>query len=85
MSPAIKRRALCQWLCCAPALLCAPREMQAQDVPRDWGDLWQPSLPERERHPSLFYDGTARDRIVSRLSREPWKTWWAGLQAASPR
>lgn len=57
----------------------------AQEIPREWGARWQPVLPNRERHPSLFYDDADRRRMVGRLGREPWATWWKRLQRQGVR
>ncbi len=51
----------------------------AQDAPRDWGECWQPALPDHEQHPSLFYDESDRPGMRERIQREPYKRWWEAL------
>ncbi|NCO95979.1 MAG: hypothetical protein GW880_32150, partial [Armatimonadetes bacterium] len=48
----------------------------AQDIPAEWGEVWQPQLPKSEKHPSLFYDEADRERMRERAQREPWSRWW---------
>ena len=52
-------------------LLLAPTQAAGQEIPKEWGELWHPARPRRERHPSLFYDATDRARMRSRIAIEP--------------
>ena len=51
-----------------------------EDIPPEWGEMWQAQLPETERHPSLFYDESDRERMLERLYEEPWARWWGQLE-----
>lgn len=75
------RRAFSKALCAAPAVLAS----RAQEAPADWSELWQPSLPARERHPFLFYDERDRERMKEHIAREPWKDWWTALSNSQAR
>ena len=54
--------------------------VQAQEIPASWGPRWQPQLPARERHPSLFFDESDRPRMLERIGQEPWSGWWKELE-----
>ncbi len=47
--------------------------------------MWQPELPALERHPSLFYDETDRDRMLARLDQQPWARWWEQFERTGMR
>jgi len=57
----------------------------AQKAVPEWGDMWQPQLPQQEKHPSLLYDETDRQRMAGRLTLEPWAGWWHSVQRNGPR
>ncbi|MBN1671520.1 MAG: heparinase II/III family protein [Kiritimatiellae bacterium] len=52
---------------------------QADTIPAEWGPLWQPALPARERHPYLFFDARDHARMLTRIKREPYARWWARI------
>ena len=54
-------------------------------MPTGRGDVWQPRLPDRERHPFLFFDESDRPRMTARLQSEPWARWWRTLQKHAVR
>lgn len=48
----------------------------AQDIlPQDWGPIWQVQLPDKERHPSLFFDESDRTRMLERTKQRPTDYW----------
>lgn len=55
------------------------------EIPAGWGDMWHAQLPERERHPFLFYDESDRPQMLERLEREPWAGWWKDWQQIATR
>ena len=75
-----------------PLLLCACAALTpllADDqIPPEWGPLWQPQLPAKERHPSLFFGEADRARLLERTKTQPTAYWWKsfadGGYAASP-
>lgn len=72
----------CLWLLPIVAIVTAS---WGQEIPPEWGPIWQPQLPSHERHPSLFYDDTDRPRMLERLEREPWARWWNELHRHGTR
>lgn len=58
----------------------------AQDtIPPEWGPLWQPCLPVRERHPSLFFDEADRPRMLERTKVSPTAYWWKSFTGSGYR
>jgi len=58
----------------------------AQDVPLpEWGPLWQPQLPAKERHPSLFFDEADRARLLERIKTPPTDYWWRSFAGSGNR
>ena len=45
------------------------------EIPREWGEIWQPVLPAEEGHPCLFFDDSDRLLLADRLRRSPWRPW----------
>lgn len=58
--------------------------LRAQDVAApEWGALWQPQLPTKERHPSLLFDEADRPRMLERTRTPPTDSWWASFARSS--
>ena len=60
-------------------------DCRGQEIPSQWGAMWQPQLPGSEKHPSLFYDQSDRPRMLDRLQREPWRRWCKRLDTRGVR
>ncbi|MCE5218603.1 hypothetical protein LLH03_16395, partial [bacterium] len=54
-------------------------------IPPEWGQLWQPQLPAKERHPSLLFDESDRQRMRERLSQPPTDAWWKSFRSSGYR
>jgi hypothetical protein len=54
-------------------------------VPPEWGPLWQPQLPAKERHPSLLFDENDRQRMRERLNQPPTDAWWKSFRSSGYR
>ncbi|MDH7569019.1 MAG: hypothetical protein QHJ73_05480, partial [Armatimonadota bacterium] len=67
-------------MCAAVGACCA-----APKVPAEWGERWQPVLPQQERHPSLFVDDSDRERMRARIAEAPYADWWARVRRTSTR
>lgn len=58
----------------------------AQDqTPAEWGPLWQPQLPAKERHPALFFDEKDRARMLERTKTPPTDYWWKSFCSSGYR
>jgi len=68
-------------LWCAAAVVLSVLEAAAP-IPREWGSGWQPTLPARERHPSLFFDDGEREGMRDRIKRAPYSVWWESVRRA---
>ena len=51
----------------------------------DGGLSWSVALPDRERHPFLFYDASDLTRMQGRLAEAPWEAWWGRLNKRGTR
>lgn len=49
----------------------------------EWGPLWQPQMPARERHPFLLCDDADRARMLERTRVAPTDSWWSAFARSS--
>ena len=77
---------VCRLAVLGAGLLVLASSLRADDVaPAEWGPLWQPRLPARERHPSLFFDESDRARMLERTQTPPTDAWWKSFVGSGYR
>ncbi len=77
---------VCRLAVLSAGLLVLASSLSADDVaPAEWGPLWQPQLPVKERHPSLFFDESDRARMLERTTTPPTDAWWKSFSESALR
>jgi hypothetical protein len=70
---------------CLGAGLVALAAWADDTIPAEWGPLWQPHLPAREQHPSLFFDAADRPPMLERTKMPPTDYWWKSFSGSAYR